>query len=677
MRATANPTPKARRAAWVIHATCATIAVLNLPAGTLPPGWLLAFLGPGALLGLLPGLAHRPWWRLLVALTLQLSACGLALWLAGPVTRPAALACTILPPLGFATLRGTTADQALTLFLSFCVLLVGVILDGLHAPLLTAYAAAGCLALRSASHVATATAGVRARVDARMPLRAGATSAIGTLVLGALFCAMAIDRTLGWLPSPSRIGSRAPAHGSDDRDVRRPGLDDSFVLGGGNLLAELNGEQLVIAHSLDGSAVPADLYLRSGFFAAPGMDRWEPGALDLGPVSRSDELLLREPGDTTTVRTLAIERRAGGQNFVFVPPGTVTVQGLGALAVDAAREWIRPTATTSRGIYRVAYERPPQPEAGAALARSARRHGLLTVPRALDRARCERLLDDWGVGTEPLAAMEAIAAGLARHCRYDRLVDPTGPHAFAIENFLFAPGERRGYCMHFASAAALLLRLRGIPCRIGVGLFGGTTEPGSTGGRVFGSQHAHAWVEVPFEDHGYVVFDPTPPSERAQASPARVDQPLDDTQVTTSGVEVWLQRGRDLLAQPWLLTSLLVLAIVLALRPVRRAQRGPTTAVRGELRHARRLLGQVLKGLATAGHPRGRGQTLELLARSLASQGRLPTAIGAAFTAYQEVRFGGRTFDAAHEHALRAGIAAAATLAPLATDALTTPGPSR
>ena len=84
-------------------ATCATtvLALSSLPAAELPLAWLLAFTLPGAVLGGWSRLTRSPWRRALLAVTLQASACWAALETVGPMSRPAALACTILPPLAF------------------------------------------------------------------------------------------------------------------------------------------------------------------------------------------------------------------------------------------------------------------------------------------------------------------------------------------------------------------------------------------------------------------------------------------------------------------------------------------------------------------------------------------------------------------------------------------------
>jgi transglutaminase-like putative cysteine protease len=82
-----------------------------------------------------------------------------------------------------------------------------------------------------------------------------------------------------------------------------------------------------------------------------------------------------------------------------------------------------------------------------------------------------------------------------------------------VESFL---EDKHGYCVHFASAMALLARAEGIPSRIAVGYTPGTsTGEGSVAGvsgtvREVNSQQAHAWAELYFVGVGWVPFDATP-----------------------------------------------------------------------------------------------------------------------------------------------------------------------
>ncbi len=655
----------ATAAAAVLLLACTTLALVNLPSAELPLGWLLAWVLPGALYARLPRLG---WKQVLCITVLQAGAFLLALQWVGPMSRPAALACTILPPLGFATVRQQDADRALALFLSFCVMLVGVILDGPCLPLLVAYAVCACLSLRCASHLAVHAVGDSApHVVTARSLRAVFGGSLA-LVIGCLFAALTVERTLAWLPSPSRqpnASSSPPTPAG--RGPRQTGLDDSFVLDGkGGVLSELTGEQLVRVRDAEGRSLPPDLYLRSGFFTVASLDRWQLGKLDLTPVDAAAGHVLRRPLPGVPVHTLELQRFAAAGHFVFVPSGACAVHFLSDLVVDRGREWIRHTQPHAAEYYEIGYQVPPPLTDDVALDARGGGAGLTKLPSHFEAARYEELLSRWHVGREPVAAMDRLTKGLWQHCRYERS-EPTGSWPHAIDNFLFAVGDRRGYCMHFASAAALMLRLRGIPCRIGVGLYGGEPDGDTPGARMFGAQHAHAWVEIPFAERGYVVFDPTPPAERGQRGPTPLDAsdaelpkdaPVDEPRAYT------LAAMFEFLLQPWLLALALLLVVATSMWPQRTRQSTtqPTTTV---ARSARRLLGRLLQALAAVGHARTRGQTLESFARDLARAQRLLPEVAAAFTAYQQIRFGGHSFDAAHESVLQLAIDATRGLQPL------------
>ena len=72
---------------------------------------------------------------------------------------------------------------------------------------------------------------------------------------------------------------------------------------------------------------------------------------------------------------------------------------------------------------------------------------------------------------------------------------------------------------------------------------------------------------------------------------------------------------------------------------------------------------RLMRALARCGLRRLPGQTLERFAAELDRRGRLDPAVAAAFTAYQEVRFGGRSFDDEHARALEQGVRAATAMA--------------
>ncbi|MEO0996855.1 MAG: DUF3488 and transglutaminase-like domain-containing protein, partial [Pseudomonadota bacterium] len=91
--------------------------------------------------------------------------------------------------------------------------------------------------------------------------------------------------------------------------------------------------------------------------------------------------------------------------------------------------------------------------------------------------------------------------------------------ADSVDEFLF--GTRRGFCEHYASSFAFLMRAAGIPARVVVGYLGG--EPNSYGDYWMVRQSdAHAWTEVWLAERGWVRIDPT-----AEVSALRIEAGLD------------------------------------------------------------------------------------------------------------------------------------------------------
>lgn len=81
------------------------------------------------------------------------------------------------------------------------------------------------------------------------------------------------------------------------------------------------------------------------------------------------------------------------------------------------------------------------------------------------------------------------------------------------DQFLFE--QEYGYCEYYATTMVVMLRSQGIPARYVVGYAEGE-HVGQNRYLVRGAD-AHAWVEVYFEDVGWVRFDPTPAAPRSAA----------------------------------------------------------------------------------------------------------------------------------------------------------------
>ena len=149
----------------------------------------------------------------------------------------------------------------------------------------------------------------------------------------------------------------------------------------------------------------------------------------------------------------------------------------------------------------------PSPRAARALASSPYRPVAALARRLAAGARSQ-----WDV-------VERVQSYLVDGHRFRYTTDVPPPGELPLVDFLLR--TRAGYCQHFAGAAALLLRMAGVPSRMVTGFAPGVrTERGFVARDV----DAHAWIEVYFEGFGWVPLDPTPPS--ADAAVARELEPL-------------------------------------------------------------------------------------------------------------------------------------------------------
>jgi hypothetical protein len=112
-----------------------------------------------------------------------------------------------------------------------------------------------------------------------------------------------------------------------------------------------------------------------------------------------------------------------------------------------------------------------------------------------------------------------------------------------LDEFLFE--RRTGFCEHYASSFATLMRLAGVPARVVLGYLGG--EESRYGKYLIVNQSdAHAWCEVWLEGRGWVRQDPT-----AAAAPDGISTGLFSYLTSqqgaaaagTSGASAWARSG--------------------------------------------------------------------------------------------------------------------------------------
>ncbi len=137
-----------------------------------------------------------------------------------------------------------------------------------------------------------------------------------------------------------------------------------------------------------------------------------------------------------------------------------------------------------------------------------------------------RLVQQWEHISDPLQVVQEMTSFLKKNYIYSEETKG-GAVIQTIERFLFE--EKKGYCLHFASALVALARERGIPARLVEGYRIYLDEKGA--GEIRGT-NAHAWVEV-FIDGRWLRFDPTP-AQGIQEEVATQDS-IRTNQYTASG----------------------------------------------------------------------------------------------------------------------------------------------
>jgi protein-glutamine gamma-glutamyltransferase len=135
-----------------------------------------------------------------------------------------------------------------------------------------------------------------------------------------------------------------------------------------------------------------------------------------------------------------------------------------------------------------------------------------------------------------------ILASAVRHFQrgaYVYTLNPPLAGEHSVDEFLF--DTRRGFCEHFSSAFAVLMRAAGVPARIVTGYQGGEINP-VDGFVIVRQSDAHAWTEVWLDEAGWVRIDPT-----ATAAPLRAEQGLSAALPEGEAPQMFLQANL-----PWL-----------------------------------------------------------------------------------------------------------------------------
>ena len=327
------------------------------------------------------------------------------------------------------------------------------------------------------------------------------------LGIGAVAVAVALV-AVPLLPQPvARAGSETLSNG--------PGIDATLQLGD-DLRRPSEVEVMLVR-----SSAPAAPYLRATTLSQLEGSVWEPdrvrtvpleSEVSLGAVDVAEEIRVTEYVTTVEVTNLA-------SPWLPVAYPAVAVSGLQGRwsAAPYNRTVLTQAASTQGQNYQVVTSVPrPTLEQIRALAAGGpdQRDGTTALPPEISPV-IGALAAEITAGTtndyDALVALQAWFRGPDFTYSLDAPVQEgfDGSGTDAVARFLEV---REGYCIHFASAFALMARTLGMPSRIVVGyLPGAATSDAIDRETVYSvsSSQLHAWPEVLFEGIGWVPFEPT------------------------------------------------------------------------------------------------------------------------------------------------------------------------
>jgi transglutaminase-like putative cysteine protease len=133
-----------------------------------------------------------------------------------------------------------------------------------------------------------------------------------------------------------------------------------------------------------------------------------------------------------------------------------------------------------------------------------------TNPQAVSLAR------KWRSESKTSAGVVDSALRYFQNNDFNYTLNPPPLGDKSIDDFLFK--TRKGYCEHYASAFAYLMRVAGVPARIVAGYLGGKLNPYGKY-LIVRQADAHVWVEVWLSGKGWLRVDPT-----LAVAPERIEQ---------------------------------------------------------------------------------------------------------------------------------------------------------
>lgn len=298
----------------------------------------------------------------------------------------------------------------------------------------------------------------------------------------------------------------APLWGVPDRALARPGLSDKMTPG--EMVDLMNDETVTLRARFSGAApTTAQMYWRGPvLWRFDGRSWTQAGWFQGLPPARF------RPSTTVWDYELEVEPTDARQFVALDLP-------LGApdnshLSYDYGIYAQRPLNALSRWRLRSAAPREFETDLPETLRRVALELPVGYNPRTL------ALAAQWRreAGADDAAIVKRALDMYRREFAYTLATPLLGRHS--VDEFLFE--QKAGFCEHFSSSFAVLMRAAGIPARVVTGYAGGYYNP--VGGYwLVRRSDAHAWAEVWLRGRGWTRVDPT-----AAVAPERIYDTLAD-----------------------------------------------------------------------------------------------------------------------------------------------------
>ncbi|AXE39205.1 transglutaminase TgpA family protein [Acidipropionibacterium virtanenii] len=330
--------------------------------------------------------------------------------------------------------------------------------------------------------------------------RGAAGTALGGLGAGVAIPALALSLLLG---------SALPTFGSLDIDSARPRgsgplqLTDPTIDLQKNLTQQSNS--VVLRYS---TTSRTGEYLRLASLTRVDSSGWHMNAVNL-----SQDAPTSVPGlnAASTRRTVSVQIGDFGSEYLPAPYAPLTAP-TGDWAWDPTNLMVISTANdrtdATRGLAYSVTSMVPDPDLGTfsqAAAGTPADKGATTVPQDVPEAILKLTHSITATENTPVARAVAIQTWLRDPRRFQySTTAPPGDGYQVLTNFLTR--THSGYCIHFASAMALMARIEGIPSRVSVGFLPGTQQGGRWSVK---ASNMHAWPELYFQGYGWVRFEPT------------------------------------------------------------------------------------------------------------------------------------------------------------------------